>query len=133
MNDNGDNAEQTFKCFVYRLAQVCDNRRGHHGATVTSIAVLEEPEGIHYIVGANNRKDLSDVEDFVKQLLNIISKLSGKPTFPIRTEALWHILRFNKERIKYYLSATVAHLEKCLKDYDRRHAETPLGKLLECQ
>ncbi|KAL7920381.1 hypothetical protein ACQKWADRAFT_298857 [Trichoderma austrokoningii] len=132
MNDNADSAEQTFKCFVNRLAQVCDNIRGSYGATVTGIAVLEEPEGIHYIVGGNNRKksELKNVEDFVKQLLKMMSKSKKKPTntaFPIQREALWHILRFNKQRIKYYLAGAVKHLEECIKDYDRRHAQTPLA------
>ncbi|KAM0449514.1 hypothetical protein ACHAO4_007534 [Trichoderma viride] len=132
MNDNADSAEQSFKCFVNRLAQVCDNVRGSYGATVTAIAVLEEPEGIHYVVGANNRKksELKDVEDFVKQLLKIISQPKEQPTntaLPVQREALWHILRFNKQRIKFYLAGAVNHLEECIKDYDRRHNETPLA------
>lgn len=133
MNDNADSAEQTFKCFVNRLAQVCDNVRGSYGATVTSVAVLEEPEGIHYIVGANNRtkEELKNVEDFVKHLLKIVSKPMEQPTnpaLPVRREALWHILRFNKYRIKYYLVGAVNRLEECIQDHDRRHAQTPLGK-----
>lgn len=136
MNDNADGAEQSFKCFVNRLAQVCDNVRGGHGATVTGIAVLEEPEGIHYIIGANNRKDLGDVEDFVKQLLKIISKATEQPTnqtLPVQREALWHILKFNKQRIEYYLTGAIKYLKECIEDYDRRHKETPLGKLLVCK
>lgn len=137
MNDNADSAEQCFKCFVNRLAQVCDNVRGSYGATVTAIAVLEEPEGIHYVVGANNRKksELKTVEDFVKQLLKIISQPKEQPTntaLPVQREALWHILRFNKQRIKFYLAGAVSHLEECIKDYDRRHNEAPLGKPPKC-
>lgn len=132
MNDNADSAEQSFKCFVNRLAQVCDNIRGGNGATITSIAVLEEPEGIHYIVGANNRKltELKNVEDYVKQLLKIFSKPIEQPTnttLPVGREALWHILRFNKQRINYYLTGAVNHLEECIEDYDRRHVEIPLA------
>lgn len=132
MNDNADSAEQTFKCFINRLAQVCDNVRGSHGATVTSIAVLEEPEGIHYIIGANNRKksELKDVEEFVKQLLKIISKpleQHANTALSVRKEALWHVLRFNKHRIKYYLTNAVDYLEECIEDYNRRHAQTPLA------
>jgi hypothetical protein len=133
MQENVGSAEQTFKCFVNRLAQVCDSIRGNNAATVTGIAVLEEPEGIHYIVGTNGRKkeELKNVEDFVKQLLKIISKPMERNTTMIsstRREALWHILRFNKHRIKYYLTGAVNHLEGCIEDYDRRHAQTTLGK-----
>lgn len=138
MNDNANSAEQSFKCFVNRLAQVCDNIRGGNGATVTGIAVLEEPEGIHYIIGANNRKklDLEELEDYVKQLLKIISKATEQPanqTLPVQREALWHILSYNKQRIEYYLAGAIEYLEECIKDYDRRHSETPLGKLPVCR
>jgi hypothetical protein len=137
MNDNADSAEQTLKCYINRLAQVCDNIRGNYGATVTGIAVLEEPEGMHYIIGANNRKqsELKSVEDFVRQLLKILSKSTKKPTnstLLVRREALWHILRFNRQRIKYYLTHAVIHLQDCIEDYDRRHNQTPQGKSPEC-
>ncbi|KAM0254554.1 hypothetical protein ACHAQJ_006660 [Trichoderma viride] len=132
MNDSVDNAEQTFKCFGNRLAQVCDNVRGENGATVSSIAVLLEPEGAHYIIGSNNRKGpkLQEVELFVKQLLKIVAKSTELPVDrdSARKEALWHVLRFNESRVRFYLANTVNHLRDCIDDYDRRHAGVPLGK-----
>ncbi|KAL7783624.1 hypothetical protein V8C37DRAFT_396943 [Trichoderma ceciliae] len=130
MNDSTDNAEQTFKCFVNRLAQVCDNLRGNNGSTVTSIAVLEEPEGVHYIIGSNNRKGskLQEVELFVKQLLRIVAKSTAQPAesvAPVRREALWHVLKFDENRVGFYLANTANYLNKCIANYDRRHAAMP--------
>ncbi|RFU79689.1 hypothetical protein TARUN_2557 [Trichoderma arundinaceum] len=130
MNDSVDNAEQTFKRFVNRLAQVCDNVRGKNGNTVSSIAVLEEPEGIHYIVGSNNRRGakLQEVEDFIKQLLEIVAKSrTAGGVSPVRSEALWHILKFDENRVEFYLASTMKHLGGCISDYDRRHTELPLA------
>lgn len=133
MNDDVDSAEQTFKCYSNRLAQMCDNVRGGSGATVSSIAILEEPGGPHYIIGSNGRKEseLRDVKDFVEQLLKIIAKateLSTDTAVQVRREALWHIFKFNKHRIKFYVTSSVSYLHECLEDYDRRHAQEPLGK-----
>jgi hypothetical protein len=133
MNDNVDNAEQSFKCFVNRLAQVCDNVRGNNAATVSGIAVLEEPEGVHFVIGSNNRRGpkLQEVERFVKQLLKIVAKSTELPmdrVLPARREALWHILKFNENRVRFYLANTVSYLRDCIVAYDRRHAEEPLGK-----
>ncbi|KAL7907355.1 hypothetical protein GGI35DRAFT_86969 [Trichoderma velutinum] len=129
MRDNVDSAEQTFKCFVNRLAQVCDNKRGDNGSTVSGIAVLEEPEGVHYIIGSNNRKQskLADVKLFVEQLLDIVAKSTGQPTNDgsrAYREALWHILKFDGNRVRFYLINTVAYLEECIRDYDRRHGNS---------
>ncbi|KAL7930762.1 hypothetical protein V8C35DRAFT_312156 [Trichoderma chlorosporum] len=126
LNDSVDSAEQTFKCFVNRLAQVCDNLRGENGATVSGIAVLEEPEGVHYIIGSNNRKasKLREVELFVEQLLNIIAKPTGRNTdsgLPAQREALWHILDFNRNRVSFYVANTAEWLGECISDFDRRH------------
>lgn len=138
MNDNVDNVEQIFKCFANRLAQMCDNERGNNGASVSGIAVLEEPEGVHYVIGSNNRRTsaLQEVELFVKQLLSIVAKSTKLPAdgvSPIRREALWHVLEFDKNRVKYYLAHTVKHLGDCIIDYDRRHAEVSLGELICCR
>ncbi|KAL6890443.1 hypothetical protein GGI43DRAFT_387647 [Trichoderma evansii] len=131
MNDDFDSAEQTLKCYSNRLAQMCDNIRGESGATVSSIAILEEPSGPHYIIGSNGRKEskLKEVKDFVEQLLKIIAKAaerSADTAVQVKREALWHIFRFNKHRIKFYVSSSVSYLHECLADYDRRHAQEPL-------
>ncbi|KAL6696935.1 hypothetical protein J3F84DRAFT_347945 [Trichoderma pleuroticola] len=131
VRDNVDSAEQTFKCFVNRLAQVCDNRRGDNGSTVSGIAVLEGPEGVHYIIGSNNRKlsKLPDVKLFVEQLLEIVAKSTGQPTSngsQVHREALWHVLKFDGNRVRFYLTNTIAYLEECIRDYDRRHGKSSL-------
>lgn len=131
MRDNIDSAEQTFKCFVNRLAQVCDNKRGENGSTVSGIAVLEEPEGVHYIIGFNNRKasKLPDVKLFVEQLLGIVAKSTGQPASnesQVNRETLWHILKFDGNRVRFYLTNTIAYLEECISDYDRRHGKSSL-------
>ncbi|KAL6806392.1 hypothetical protein GGI42DRAFT_321129 [Trichoderma sp. SZMC 28013] len=132
MRDNIDSAEQTFKCFVNRLAQVCDNKRGENGSTVSGIAVLEEPEGVHYIIGFNNRKasKLPDVKLFVEQLLGIVAKSTGQPASnesQVNRETLWHILKFDGNRVRFYLTNTIAYLEECISDYDRRHGKSSLS------
>ncbi|PKK50796.1 hypothetical protein CI102_5240 [Trichoderma harzianum] len=132
MRDNVDSAEQTFKCFVNRLAQVCDNKRGENGSTVTGIAVLEEPEGVHYIIGSNNRKasKLPEVKLFVEQLLEIVAKSTEQPASngsQVHREALWHILKFDGNRVRFYLTSTIVYLEECISDYDRRHGQNSLS------
>ncbi|TFA99610.1 hypothetical protein CCMA1212_008520 [Trichoderma ghanense] len=132
IRDSGDSAEQNFRCFVNRLAQVCDNVRGGHGATVTGIAVLLEPEGVHYIIGSNNRRSakLHDVEVFVKELLDIAAKSTEGPGgggLPVHREALWHILKFDENRVRYYLTNTVEYLKACIEDYDRKYDEKALA------
>ncbi|KAL6874796.1 hypothetical protein J3F83DRAFT_728706 [Trichoderma novae-zelandiae] len=132
IRDSVDSGEQTFRCFVNRLAQVCDNVRGGNGATVTSIAVLEEPEGVHYVIGSNNRTaaKLHGVEVFVKELLNIAAQSTDRQAdggLPVHREALWHILKFDENRVRYYLTSTVEYLKLCIDDYDRRHGEKPLA------
>ncbi|KAL7817916.1 hypothetical protein V8C44DRAFT_319628 [Trichoderma aethiopicum] len=131
IRDSHDSAEQTFKCFVNRLAQVCDNVRGENAATVTGVAVLLEPEGVHYIVGSNNRKPakLHDVEVFVRELLHIAAKTTHQPAdggLQVHREALWHILKFDGNRVRYYLTSTVEHLRSCIDDYDRRYDKNSL-------
>ncbi|OTA00173.1 hypothetical protein A9Z42_0056060 [Trichoderma parareesei] len=126
IRDSGDSAEQTFRCFVNRLAQVCDNLRGDNGATVTGIAVLLEPEGVHYIIGSNNRRaaKLHEVGVFVTELLNIAARTTDQQAdggLQVHGEALCHILKFDENRVRFYLTSTVEHLQLCIDDYDRRY------------
>lgn len=132
IRDSSDSAEPTFRCFVNRLAQVCDNLRGANGATVTGIAVLLEPEGVHYIIGSNNRRAarLHEVGVFVTELLNIAARTTDQQAdggLQVHGEALWHVLRFDENRVRFYLTSTVEHLQSCIDDYDRKYETKSLA------
>jgi hypothetical protein len=46
----------------------------------------------------------------------------------VHGEALWHVLRFDENRVRFYLTSTVEHLQSCIDDYDRKYETKSLGK-----
>ena len=108
--------EEAFQCYVYKLAQVCDNERG--GTTVTSFAVLREPDKIFYIFASNQMtaQQMEDVKAFVTSILTKLQEaltlgdFGARLTNTIRRD----ILRFNKPRLDHYIRHFAAQLPECL-------------------
>ncbi|KAK5994809.1 hypothetical protein PT974_03193 [Cladobotryum mycophilum] len=119
--DNADNAEGTFQFFVNRLAQVCDSQKG--GDTVSAVAVLQEADCVHYIVGSNRRKpvEVPDVQVFLTKLLTIVAASHTLPGTKFRA-LLWHVLRYNVSRVEFYVGQVANHLQKCIEDHERRYS-----------
>lgn len=109
-------AEQAFHCYVYKLAQVCDNERG--GTTVTSFAVLQEPGRILYVFGSNQRdtQPLEDVKVFVTSILTDLKGLVNTPGEHIAklSKIRRDVLKFNKPRLGYYIECFARALGACL-------------------
>ena len=121
-NDNDPllTAEQRFQCFVRKLAQVCDSRRG--GSTVTSFVVLKGLEGPQYLFASNQRDEveLAQVASFITDLLELVNSypvnLKHKPLIK---QVLWKILLFNLPRVGAYIKKLSEALEDCLEDERR--------------
>lgn len=117
---------QAFKCFVYKLAQICDSERG--GNTITAIAVLEGRDQPEYVIASNQRRQyqLDDVSSFLRGLLeSIAQKAKAKAEDKMRRQTLqkqvlWDILRFNMSRVKPYLSNLSKYLEECIAHCSRQ-------------
>ncbi|KOS19897.1 hypothetical protein ESCO_005779 [Escovopsis weberi] len=127
--DSIDNAEEAFQCFVNRLADVCDN--GNFGKTVSAVAVLEEFDCVHYIVGSNMREatGIEAVKSFVKKLLELVGS-QGDPSSEkagLKKMLLSHVLHFNQKRVERYATRMAHHLQECIKDHERRYPENHEG------
>lgn len=112
--------KESFTCFVNKLAQVCDNKRG--GDTVTAFAVLR-PGPIEYRFAANRReeKDLEETRRYVEDLLMTLGAAStlvirdASQRAALHCEVLGKIIAFNKPRISTYLRAFLKHVDFCIK------------------
>ncbi|KAI8250141.1 hypothetical protein K4K58_010131 [Colletotrichum sp. SAR11_239] len=122
-NDSLTSQKQAFHCFVDKLAQVCDNKRG--GEMVTALAVLNGSDHTKFVFASNERNDdeLAETRDFIHSLLTLVGKnpASLKPK-PLTKQVLWKILHFNMLRLNDYLNNLVKYLNECIADCDRRQS-----------
>ncbi|TPX11507.1 uncharacterized protein E0L32_007718 [Thyridium curvatum] len=113
---------QAFKCFVYKLAQVCDSERG--GNTITAIAVLEGCGQPEYVIASNQRRQyqLDDVSSFLRGLLESVAQKAEEKLKrqTLQKQVLWDILRFNMSRVKPYLSNLSKYLQECIAHCSRQ-------------
>jgi hypothetical protein len=119
-------AEHHFQCFVNKLAQVCDSKRG--GATVSSFAVTQTPDRIIYVFAANkgNASQLESTKSFVVSLLRLAASASlqsSQDKLTAHGTLLRKILQFNKGRVKTYLVCLVKNLGLCIEDCSRSGSE----------
>ncbi|KAF6814674.1 hypothetical protein CSOJ01_03897 [Colletotrichum sojae] len=121
-----ENPSRTFECFVNKLAQVCDSRRG--GDTVTSLAILRHPDRLQYVFASNQRnaKDIEKTSEFVYSLLYYVGSRGPQPESPGGDESstifrhlLRNILNFNSKRIRCYAKGLAKHLGNCIADCER--------------
>lgn len=113
--------KRIFQCFVNKLAQICDERRG--GETVTAFAVLQ-PGNVQYCFGCNDRNAtaLERVRSYIADLLSLIGaanpddvkKATRDSSTPLFSQVLQKIVRFNRPRIQRYLSTLAKSVESSL-------------------
>lgn len=112
---------QIFRCFVNKLALVCDSDRG--GRTVTAIAIIQGRDCAVYVLASNYRavSEQREVKEFLTKLLHFINQnpleLERKA---LTKKVLWRMILFNKERVKAYLKNLPRYLHECIADCQRR-------------
>lgn len=118
---------QVFKTFVYKLAHVCDSKKG--GDTVTAFAVLRDDDGrAHYVFASNQRshEKLEQVKVYVQGLLGRVRRLHDERGLRGSVEArLGELLRevfvFNRRRLEFYVKQMGVHAANCVKFRDREN------------
>lgn len=128
-------ADDAFRSFVNKLAHVCDIKKG--GTTVSAISVLQDPDGVHYFVGSNNRqkKQSAEVEAFLRKLLQLptvgVSSGSPKRRADLFDSLFLHITKFNQPRLKFYLKVLDRGLNDCISNLDQTAAGDTRGEHFE--
>ncbi|KXJ84986.1 hypothetical protein Micbo1qcDRAFT_181204 [Microdochium bolleyi] len=116
--DFSDDAEKAYKSYVNKLAHVCDVRRG--GATVTGVAILQDVDGVIYVLGSNERSPaaLTELGQFVQSLFGLVQSVQDAPPDPVSlfTRIFPHILEYNQPRIRSYLSRMPEEIDRCVAD-----------------
>ncbi|KAL2259065.1 hypothetical protein VTK26DRAFT_7391 [Humicola hyalothermophila] len=110
---------EAFRCFVNKLAQVCDNQRG--GNTVTAFAILQ-PGRIEYRFASNRRtnEELHQTSRYVEDLLTTLGNASPQvfqdatQRLALFSEIMGKVLAFNRPRLRFYLSALCENVELCI-------------------
>ncbi|KAL7935603.1 hypothetical protein V8C35DRAFT_258627 [Trichoderma chlorosporum] len=117
-NIDAQDPKQLFCAFVNKLSHVCDKRKG--GALVTSFVVLKDeknPNHAHYVFAVNQQSnsELNDTALYVKTLLRKVGQApEGRENqHDARHSLLYHVLRFNRPRVAFYLRELRKHAEKC--------------------
>ncbi|UKZ68446.1 uncharacterized protein TrAtP1_009482 [Trichoderma atroviride] len=140
---NIEDSKQVFCAFVNKLSHVCDKKRG--GDTVTSFVVLKDqrnPARAHFVFAANRQtvSELGVTAAYVKALLQ---KIDQAPDGEVnqhnaRSSLLYHILRFNRPRVSFYLRNLRSQAANCLESCQSTNLEhddliaEELKKILVC-
>ncbi|KXX75488.1 hypothetical protein MMYC01_208107, partial [Madurella mycetomatis] len=127
-----------FHCFVNKLAQICDDRRG--GDTVTAFAVLQ-PGNVQYYFGCNGRNAaaLESVRSYVADVLNLIGtanpddvkKATRDSSTPLFSHVLQKIVGFNRPRIERYISVLAKSVEDSVHQTSQEDYEEVVDKTQE--
>ncbi|KAK1985859.1 hypothetical protein LZ30DRAFT_340469 [Colletotrichum cereale] len=128
-SEAGENHSRALECFINKLAQICDNKRG--GPTVTSLAIIRTPDKLLYVFASNQRSetDAEKPREFVFGLLSYLNRACATPGFkddessPVFQHLLRDILKFNYERIGWYRRSLLERLSQCLVDCSRSVSE----------
>lgn len=135
-NINIEDPRQLFCSFVNKLSHVCDKERG--GDTVTSFVVLRGPgdSAKPQFVFAVNRQSNSQLLEtvlYVKTLFRIVTQapVGEKNQHEARSSLLYHILRFNRPRISFYLSKLESQAIKCREQCKSKIIEEGIGIIIE--
>ena len=118
---------QMFRCFVNKLALVCDSNRG--GKTVTAIAILQGRDCAVYVLASNSRavSEQKEVEEFLTKILHFTHQNPHELERKALTKkVLWHMILFNRDRVKAYLKNLPRYLHECIADCQRRE-QSKLG------
>ncbi|KAK7931826.1 hypothetical protein PG985_002538 [Apiospora marii] len=115
---------EDYASFVYKLAHVCDSKKG--GATVTSFMVLRGDNGadsVHYWFASNQRSqsELQETKTYAERLLRKVAQLSVSSQRQSPTQRrsphdvlLQDVLQFNTPRLATYLKNLHLRIQECL-------------------
>lgn len=112
--------EQKFCIFVDKLSQICDY--GLNGKSFTACVVLEEPDGVLYLLASNdrNKKELEDMRAKLVVILrilkeNIIANTAERKSDDELSDSLLRLLLANhKRKVDCYLAALSKALKECV-------------------
>ncbi|KAL7787210.1 hypothetical protein V8C43DRAFT_324022 [Trichoderma afarasin] len=123
---NTQDPKQLFYAFVNKLSHVCDKRKGPNH--VTSFVVLKDqsnPDKAHYVFAMNRQTDsqLQSTARYVATLLRMVGQApeGREGQGDARHSLLYHVLRFNRHRVSFYLRELRKHAAFCL---EKCEAET---------
>ncbi|KAL9474040.1 hypothetical protein ACSS6W_008420 [Trichoderma asperelloides] len=135
-NPNIEDPEQLFCSFINKLSHVCDRERG--GDTVTSFVVRRNPGNParpQFVFAVNRQTDseLLDTAVYVKTLLRIVNQApDGEMNqHDARSSLLYHILRFNRPRVSFYLSNLESQAMQCLEQCKSTIIEEGIDSIME--
>ncbi|KAI0129831.1 hypothetical protein BJ170DRAFT_289570 [Xylariales sp. AK1849] len=127
--------EQLYHTFVYKLAHVCDNYKGHNGGSITAIMILHNgPGAVRYHFASNSRtlEQLEVTSSFINDLLQSVKEPPTKFSThgPFLDKALRSVLLFNQPRITVYLKGLESQARECLQNC--ADVESEDGILMAC-
>ncbi|KAK4187666.1 hypothetical protein QBC35DRAFT_498262 [Podospora australis] len=134
--------KEIYQCFVNKLAQILDIKRG--GDNVTAISILH-PGCIEYRISSNNRTESSYEEAMAFLKNDILGPLGlakdseledGQKEKEMRSSMLLKILAFTQKRIRTYVRTMIKSLGPCIADCDRENGNEAVkmaAKLREMQ
>ncbi|KAL0934870.1 uncharacterized protein CTRU02_209461 [Colletotrichum truncatum] len=132
--DADESPYKIFKCFVNKMAQVCDNVP--FGKTVTSLAIIKHVGGELRYTFASNQRTVEDSEcakKVIQKLLSDVglaqpSEIQDDGESPLFHRILQDILEFHAERIKAYGKRLMIRLGTCIEDCDRTNSPEPVDQ-----
>lgn len=111
-------AEEKFQTFVNKVAQICDYEP--KGKTVTACVVIQQSDGVLYVLGSNDRSALA-LELMRTNLLSVLeilktNILSGHAEAEpdLNGRLLRLVLSLNCVRVKSYLKLLGTELAECV-------------------
>ncbi|KAK3348746.1 hypothetical protein B0T25DRAFT_581840 [Lasiosphaeria hispida] len=113
--------KQIFYCFVNKLGQICDNKKG--GDTVTAFAVLQ-PGVVEYRFASNrrSRESLENVHIYITSILETLGKTSDSEISKADYQSLLFekilrtVLGFNRQRVELYARTLAGELDFCIQN-----------------
>jgi hypothetical protein len=127
-NINMEDHKQVFRAIVNKLGHVCDRERG--GDTVTSFVVLKDednPARARFVFAANRQTD-SELRVTAAYVRSLLLRVHQAPDGEVnqhnaRSSLLYHILRFNRPRVSFYLRNLRSQVAKCIESCELTNTE----------
>ncbi|KAK3948840.1 hypothetical protein QBC32DRAFT_268069 [Pseudoneurospora amorphoporcata] len=101
-SDAGRSSRDSFRCFVNKLSQICDNER--RGRTVTAFAVLR-PGLTQYRFASNQRtnEELNYVKAYIDDILLLLGSTPEDQLSDVFGTVLEKVIAFNQPVIKHHI------------------------------
>jgi hypothetical protein len=112
--DAEQSPEHSFHCFVNKLGQLCDSKRG--GDTVTAFVVLKYPDRIQYLFASNQREieDLIRAQTFITYVLQTLGKTDKDKLQGMTSHILRESLSFTRPRVEYSVKVLKIQAAACI-------------------